>query len=349
MKTRVGIVGITGYSGLELAEIALAHPAMHCVAIAGSESSSGKALGDIHPKLRGLSDLVSIPPDAERLSAAGVETAFLCTPNETSHELAPRLLDCGIRVIDLSGSFRLASTAYYTAWYGFAHSRQDLLDEAVYGLSEWKSRELVGARLVANPGCYPTSVLLALLPLARAGLLRAGSTIVCDSKSGVTGAGRSLRADLLFGEVDENFRAYSPLSHRHVPEMCEQLEWNLENFTFVPHLLPVSRGIHSTIYIELDRSASVHDLENEYTRCYRMSPFVRSTFSRLPELKDVVRTNYCDIGWQLTGGGRRAILFSAIDNLVKGAAGQAVQNFNLVHGLDQRCGLPGGNSIEDNR
>jgi N-acetyl-gamma-glutamyl-phosphate reductase len=342
VKIPVGIVGITGYSGLELALLALEHPAMDCVAMAGSDSSAGKAVADMHPRLRGLCERKSIAPDPAALAACGVDTAFLCTPNEVSYELAPRLLELGVRVIDLSGSFRLRSAASYPSWYGFEHKEQSLLDSAVYGLTEWTGEKLRGIRLVANPGCYPTSVLLALLPLVRAGLLAPGSEIICDSKSGVTGAGRAARQDLLFGEVTGNFRAYNPVSHRHVPEMCEQLGWDISNFTFVPHLLPVARGILSTIYVSFAEPVTADQVAAEFRRRYRGHPFVRPIGARLPELASVAHTNFCDIGWRVVSGGKRAILFSAIDNLVKGAAGQAVQNFNMMHGLDPLTGLGPG-------
>ncbi len=343
MSFRVAVVGVTGYSGLELIRIVLDHPEMECAAVAASEATGEKPLVEIHPHLRGKTSLVCIPHDAERLAEAGLDTVFLCTPNEVSYELAPRLLAKGMRVIDLSGSFRLRSAASYPSWYGFDHTAPDLLREAVYGLPEWNAGAIARARLLANPGCYPTSVLMALLPLARGGILEPGSEIICDSKSGVTGAGRAARLNLLFGEVSENFRPYSPIAHKHAPEICQELDWGLHNFTFVPHLLPVNRGILSTIYVSFHRPIGSEELEAEYRRRYANHPFVRTLGAEsLPELRAVNHTNYCDIGWRLTSGGRRAIIFSAIDNLIKGAAGQAVQNFNLMHGYPEALGLLGG-------
>lgn len=340
MKVHVGVVGVTGYSGLELMKLLLRHPSAACVSVMASESTGEKPLGDIHPQLRGQTNLLCVPQDPARLVAAGVETVFLCTPNEVSYELAPQLLDSGLRVIDLSGSFRLRDVASYSSWYGFAHEAPHLLKEAVYGLPEWNRAEIAKAKLVANPGCYPTSALLPLLPLARAGLLEQGSDILCDSKSGVSGAGRSARNEHLFGEVSENFRPYSPIAHRHAPEICQELGWELEAFTFVPHLLPVHRGLLSTLYVHFHYPVTSEEIEAEYGRRYQLRPFVRILgSSRLPELKAVNHTNYCDIGWRLTAGGRRAVIFSAIDNLVKGAAGQALQNFNLMHGFDETLGL----------
>jgi len=346
MKIRVAAVGVTGYSGLELMRVILRHPAMECAAVMASETTGERPLGEIHPQLRGLSNLVCTPQDPERLASLDVDTAFLCTPNEVSYELAPKLLAHGIRVVDFSGSFRLRDAISYPSWYGFKHDEPDLLRQAVYGLAEWNGKAIAGARLVANPGCYPTSVLLPLLPLVKADLVAPGSDIICDSKSGVTGAGRGARLDVLFAEVSENFRPYSPVAHRHAPEICQELEWDLSNFTFVPHLLPVNRGILSTMYLAFQRAVSSQELQGEYERRYRSRPFVRVLgATRLPELRAVKDSNFCDIAWRLTHNGTRAVIFSAIDNLVKGAAGQAVQNFNLMHGLDESVALLEGEPV----
>jgi N-acetyl-gamma-glutamyl-phosphate reductase len=311
-----------------------------------SEATGEKRLSDIHPQLRGFGELTCEPQNIARLTSRGVETVFLCTPNEVSCGLAPKLLERDIRVIDLSGSFRLKDATSYPLWYGFPHSAPDLLKMAVYGLPEWNAESISGARLVANPGCYPTSVILPLLPLVRAGMLIPGTAIVCDSKSGVTGAGRSAKLEMLFGEVSDNFRPYSPISHRHAPEMCQELGWDIDNLTFVPHLLPLNRGILSTMYVSFQRAVSTADIEAEYGRRYKKRPFVRILGdTRLPELRAVNHTNFCDISWRLTFGGRRAVIFSAIDNLVKGAAGQAVQNFNLMHQFEECLGLLEGKLI----
>jgi N-acetyl-gamma-glutamyl-phosphate reductase len=347
MRVSVAVVGVTGYSGLELIRILLKHPALECRVVMASESTGEKPVADIHPQLRGMSDLVCLPQNVDLLASMEVDTVFLCTPNEVSYELVPQLLARGMRVIDLSGSFRLREASEYTRWYGFSHEASDLLDQAVYGLPEWNAREIAGARLLANPGCYPTSVLLALLPAAKAGMLEAGSEIVCDSKSGVTGAGRSTRPDMLFGEVYENFRPYSPVTHRHAPEMCQELGWDLANFTFVPHLLPVNRGILSSVYVTFQGRVSSEEIAAEFRRRYERHPFVRILGSSvLPELRAVVHSNFCDIAWRLNSNGRRGIFFAALDNLVKGAAGQAVQNFNLMHQLDQGVGLMEGVTVE---
>lgn len=340
MKHSVAVIGITGYSGLEMIELVLRHPAMECVVVMASEATGEKALADIHPQLRGISDLHCVPLNSELIAKLKVDTAFLCTPNEVSYEWVPKILSHGIRVVDLSGSFRLRDASSYSSWYGFSHHAPELLEAAVYGLSEWNAKEVSRAQLVANPGCYPTSVLLPLLPLVKAGILEPGSDILCDSKSGVTGAGRKASVEMHFGEISENFRPYSPISHRHAPEMCQELGWDLSKFTFVPHLLPVRRGIISTMYVSFQHPVTSRDIENEYQKRYARYPFVRLLGSgQLPELKAVRHTNFCDIAWRLTLGGRRAVIFSAIDNLVKGAAGQAVQNFNLMHDLSETEGL----------
>lgn len=343
MRFRVAVVGVTGYSGLDLVKIILRHPAMECVAVMASESTGHRPLVEIHPQLRGLTGLACQPQDPERLGAMDIDTVFLCTPNEVSSDLVPKLLSKGMRVVDLSGSFRLRRAASYPSWYGFEHATPDLLAKSVYGLSEWNAGEIASASLIANPGCYPTSALLPLLPLVRAGMLESGSDIVCDSKSGVTGAGRSAKLHLLFAELYGNFKPYSPIVHRHAPEICQELDWELDHFSFVPHLLPINRGILSTIYVSFQNAVSSEELEREYLRRYSAHPFVRILGANaLPELRSVEHTNFCEIAWRLRAGGRRGVLFSAIDNLVKGAAGQAVQNFNLMHGLEETVGLMEG-------
>jgi N-acetyl-gamma-glutamyl-phosphate reductase len=340
MSIRVGVVGVSGYSGLELMKLLLRHPVAECAVVAASESTGPKVVSDIHPQLRGSCDLVCQPPDPKVIAEMGVETVFLCTPNEVSHELAPRFLGYGTRVVDLSGAFRLRTEASYGPWYGFEHSAPELLRQSVYGLPECHAREIATARLVANPGCYATSVILALLPLIRAGMLEPGSDICCDAKSGVTGAGRKPRLDLMFGEVSDNFRPYSPIVHRHAPEICQEIGWELEDFTFVPHLLPISRGILTTLYVRFSRPLTIDEIHAEFQRCYRDYPLIRLLGGgRLPDIQAVAQTNCCDLAWRLTARGRRGVLFSALDNLVKGAAGQAVQNFNLMHGLARDLGV----------
>ncbi len=339
-KIRVGIVGVSGYAGLELITILLKHPAADFVAAMDAEEIGETPLAEIHPRLSGVCNLVTFVPEKERLSELHLDTVFFCTPDKVSHDLAPVFLSLGVRVIDFSGAFRLKDPESYPEWYGFHHSDPSLLKKAVYGLPEWNARAIMEATLIANPGCYPTSATLALIPLIKAGMIEKGSDIFCDSKSGATGAGRGVKQALMFGEVAESFRPYSPIKHRHAPEICQEMGWELNNFTFVPHLLPMNRGIISTIYIRFHGQVKSADIEAEYTKRYSKQPFIRILGdSVLPELRAVNHTNFCDVSWRLTHGGGRGIVFSAIDNLVKGASGQAVQNFNLMHKLDQSLGL----------
>lgn len=347
MKVRVGVVGGTGYAGLELIKIILRHPAMECAAIMAADVKGEKPIGEIHPELRGLSRASCFEPDLDRFLSFDLDTAFLCTPNEASHELVPQIMERGLRVVDFSGSFRLKDMTSYDSWYGFHHAAPELVARAVYGLPEWNRAAIAKADLIANPGCYPTSVLLPLLPLVRGGMVDPGSHIVSDSKSGVTGAGRSPKTETLFAEVADNFRPYSPNTHRHGPEVCQELGWSLDSFTFVPHLLPTTRGMMSTIYLNFLHPVSSEEIEAAYERRYRKHPMVRILGNvRLPEIRAVNNTNFCDIGWRLSSGGRRGIFFCAIDNLIKGAAGQAVQNFNLMHGLAENTGLMEGGEVE---
>jgi N-acetyl-gamma-glutamyl-phosphate reductase len=340
MKIRVGVVGVSGYAGLELIKLILQHPDVDFAAAMDAQEIGEKPLHDIHPRLRGTSSLNTFPPDGNRMAELKLDTVFLCTPDKVSYDLVPKIISAGIRVIDFSGAYRLKDMDSYSSWYGFQHANPDLLKSAVYGLPEWNAKSIASANLIANPGCYPTSVTLALLPLIRAGIIETGSDIFCDSKSGVTGAGRGVKAELMFSEVTENFRPYSPITHRHAPEMCQELGWDLNNFTFIPHLLPTNRGIISTMYVQLPQPVSSAEIGAEYEKRYAGRPFVRILGgSRLPELRAVNHTNYCDIAWRLSHGGRRAVIFSAIDNLGKGAAGQALQNFNIMHGLDETTGM----------
>ena len=340
MKIKTGIVGVGGYSGLELTRIIARHPNIELATVMDVGDFTGKLLGEIHTSLRGVYDHAVEIPCLEWMASLNLDTVFLCTPDKASHELAPKILAAGMRVIDLSGAFRLKDAASYPGWYGFDHADAGLLEKAVYGLPEWNTREIANAQLIANPGCYPTAVDLALLPLARAGLLETGSEIFCDCKSGVSGAGRSPRPEMMFVEVTGSFRPYSPVIHRHAPEICQEIGWDMENFTFVPHLLPIRQGILSTIYVSFNRQVGPEEIDAEYARRYSGRRFIRVLGSpRLPELGAVAFTNFCDISWRLTHNGKRAVIFSAIDNLIKGASGQALQNFNIMHGLDETTGI----------
>jgi N-acetyl-gamma-glutamyl-phosphate reductase len=315
-KTRVAIAGATGYTGAELEKILARHPHAEVVAAFSSGSFSLDALFDARP-----------------------EIVFLATPNEVSAEIVPTILDAGMKVIDLSGAFRLGEPSLYPSWYGFTHTRPELLGEAVYGLSEWCNGELKTARLVANPGCYPTSILLALRPLTY--LLDRTQPVICDSKSGVSGAGKKADVAYSFSELFGNFKAYGIGQHRHEPEIRQGLHLGERaSLVFVPHLLPIVRGIYSTMHVAFTSAVSAEELTELYAESYADAPFVRMLpAGQIPELKSVVNTPYAEIGFQLLQGGRRAVVVSAIDNLLKGAASQAVQNFNRMCGYAEVEGL----------
>jgi N-acetyl-gamma-glutamyl-phosphate reductase len=327
-RKRVAIVGATGYSGAELTAILARHAEVELVALF---SSSSTARGPVTPT---LPQFIAEPFSMEALVAAQPEIVFLATPNEVSAGLAPQLLDLGMRVIDLSGAFRLEEPSMYPTWYGFDHERPNLLGEAVYGLTEYCNGELKNARLVANPGCYPTSILLALRPLTFA--IDREQPVICDSKSGVSGAGKKADVNFSFAELFGNFKAYGVGNHRHEPEIRQQLHLgDRAPVVFVAHLLPVHRGILSTMHIGFTHPMSEQQITDAYTRVYEHAPFVRVLPpGQLPELKNVVSTPRADIGFQLLHGGRRAVIVCVIDNLLKGAASQAVQNFNRM------CGFP---------
>jgi N-acetyl-gamma-glutamyl-phosphate reductase len=273
---------------------------------------------------------------------AGVDVVFLATPHEFSREWVPEAISRGFRVIDLSGAWRLRVSAN-RAVYGFAEedaTTQSLDGTAVYGLPELHADEIRDAALLANPGCYPTSIILALTPWIRAGFVDIEHGIICDSKSGVSGAGKTPSPKTHFVEVDGDFSAYSVFGHRHTGEMLEQLGLDCSSLQFTPHLLPIPRGILSTIYVKLAKNATTTELEQSLREFYAEKPWVRVFgAARLPQIKFSLNTNFCDIGFSLSPDGRRAVLVSCIDNLLKGAAGQAVQNMNLMFGFDEKEGL----------
>jgi N-acetyl-gamma-glutamyl-phosphate reductase len=315
-EIRVAIAGATGYAGVELEKILTRHT--HATIVAAFSSGSFSL---------------------EALFAAEPDVVFLATPNEVSAEVAPAILDRGIRVIDLSGAFRLGEPSLYPSWYGFTHARPELLAEAVYGLPEWCNGELAKARLVANPGCYPTSILLALRPLTY--LLDRTQPVICDSKSGVSGAGKKADVAYSFSELFGNFKAYGVGQHRHEPEIRQGLHLGERaTLVFVPHLMPTVRGIYSTMHVAFANPVTAEELTAIYADAYVKAPFVRILpAGRIPELNDVVNTPYAEIGFQLLNGGRRAVVVSVIDNLLKGAASQAVQNFNRMNGYAETEGL----------
>jgi len=334
MTTNVGIVGFRGYSGMELERLLTAH--------AGVTPWLLEHRTDIShaPQPIGHRAAERIPCTPEAVAGAGLSLVFLATPPEVSMELAPALLASGAKVVDLSGAFRLHPAAAYERWYKQAHTQPALLEEAVYGLPEFYRASAAKARLLSNPGCYPTAANLALRPLVRAGLIDRDAGVVCDAKSGVSGAGRKPSLKTAFGEVAENFSAYSFSEHRHVPEVLEHSGLDEHAFNFTAHLLPVHRGILETLYFRALGLRDAGDLLENYLDAYRGEPFVRIyPAGAVPDLHSVVRTNFCDIGVHYQAASRRATVVVAIDNLVKGAAGQAIQNMNLMLGLPETEGL----------
>ena len=333
---RAGIFGATGYAGFELVQLLSVHPQVE-IAFATSRGSAGQRLSDLYPSPL---DVPLVAPEEADLGAADV--AFTCLPHGESMAAVSAALAAGLRCVDLSADFRLRDVALYEQWYKVGHVAPELLPGAVYGLSEVYREQVAAAGLVANPGCYPTGVLLALYPLARGGHI-AGGRVIVDSKSGVSGAGRSLRVGSLFCEVSGNFSAYSVgRAHRHLPEMEQELAaWGADvRVTFSPHLLPVVRGILSTIYLTLEEGWSVDRLVELYREAYAGEPFVHVLpAGQLASLAYVNHTNRCALSFAEAGAGD-FIIVSAIDNLIKGASGQAVQNMNLMFGLDETAGLP---------
>ncbi len=346
----VALFGASGYTGREAARLLAGHPSLRLVAVFGGRERDGVPLSAIHPSLRGSLDLVCSGIDGDESIGAAVDSlkkrdvtlAMLATPEPLSIRLAPILLEAGLRVVDLSGAFRLARADDFAAWYGFEHGAAHLLGRACYGLSEWADGTLRSARLVANPGCYPTAALLALLPLRRADLIDPDSTIVINAASGASGAGRRPREDLLFCEIEGSVRPYGLPRHRHLAEIAGRLHVPPgDGIVFLPHIAPIDRGLLCSISLSLREGAGEPDVERAYRTAYEGQPFVRLLGSgALPSTSDVRGTNACAIGWSLAPSARRAAVFSAIDNLVKGAAGQAVQNLNLMLGRPAGEGLP---------
>jgi N-acetyl-gamma-glutamyl-phosphate reductase len=336
----VAVVGVTGYTGLELAHLLLRHPAVQAPVFYVREPNGVKCLGELFPQFRGSGEAPLRPLSVEAIASSSASTAFLATPHEVSAELAPALLEAGLRVVDLSGAFRFRDAETFTTWYKLPAPHADWLGEAAYGIPEIYSKEIAKARLVANPGCYATSVILALRPIAEVGWIAKDSSVVCDCKSGASGAGKDPRRDLHFVEVDENFKAYNLFTHRHTPEILEHTGLSESQVVFSTHLLPLARGILSTIYVTLSAPKTGEEVEALYRRFFAGRAMVRIwSAGSLPELQHVAHTNFCDIGFVLDPSGRRLIVVSCLDNLGKGAAGQAVQNFNHILGIEERTAL----------
>ena len=337
---QLAVVGVTGYTGFELARILLRHPAVKSPVFYVRETQGKSCLAELFPQLRGIGEAPLRSLSLAEIIASNAGTAFLATPHEVSAGMAPALLEAGLRVVDLSGAFRFRSADTFASWYKLPTPHASSLHEAVYGLPELYASQIASSRLIANPGCYATSVILALRPLAAAGLIADGSSIVCDCKSGASGAGKDPRRDLHFVEVDENFKAYNLFSHRHTPEILEHTGLPEDRLIFSTHLLPLARGILSTIYVTLGSTHSPEAIETFFRKFYAGRPMVRIwSAGSLPELQHVAHTNFCDIGFSLDNSGKRLIVVSCLDNLGKGAAGQAVQNFNLMLGMEEQTAL----------
>ena len=335
---QAGIIGGTGYTGVELLRILAQHPEVQIHKVT-SRADAGKRVDGLYPNLRGYVDAVFTEPSMESLAECDV--VFFATPNGTAMRMAEPLLERGVRIIDLAADFRLTDPAAWEHWYGEPHTCPSLLQEAVYGLPEINRERIRNARLVANPGCYPTAVQLGLLPLVEQRLIRLDS-IIADAKSGVSGAGRKAEISMLMSETGESFKAYGVKGHRHLPEIRQGLEQACGEpvgLTFVPHLVPMIRGIHATIYAQWAGSDAT-DLQSLYETRYRDEPFVDVLpEGSHPDTRNVRGSNRCQIAAHRPQGGNTVVILSVIDNLVKGAAGQAVQNMNLMFGLEEMTGL----------
>ncbi len=348
----VAVMGVSGYAGMEVARLLMRHPALAGTPplFLGRADAAPEPLAAIHPQLMdnngtgfGMDALKVEPFSWDLLKARGIGVLFLATPHEQSREWVPQALDHGLRVIDLSGAWRL-STAENRAVYKFADEGSPLAAtvqaKAVYGMPELHRDEIRDADVVANPGCYATSIILALKPLVSAGWIDLDRGIVCDSKSGVSGAGKAPTAKTHFMHAADNLSAYGLFSHRHTGELLEQLGLAEEQIVFTPHLLPIPRGILSTIYVGLREPRQPGDVESLYRGFFAESPLVRVfPAGKLPEIQYSIHTNYCDLGFHLADDGRRCVIVSCLDNLLKGAAGQAVQNMNLMCGFKEEEGL----------
>ncbi len=349
---QTAVIGVTGYAGAELARLLLHHPRLKNKppVFAGrvdaqDAARGGVPLSEIHPELvdsKGSGALKQEPFSWELLKTRGAEVLFLATPHEQSREWVPEALERGLRVIDLSGAWRLTEAAH-RAVYAFEDDGTELAEatqaEAVYGMPELHRRQIKDARLVANPGCYATSVILPLKPLVKAGLVELEHGIVADAKSGVSGAGKAPTAKTHFMHAADNLSAYGVFTHRHTGELLEQIGIAASEIVFTPHLLPIPRGILATIYVhfkEVQTRASVIEV---YKSFFAGSPMVRLYEHGLPQIQNSVRTSYADIGFQLDASGRRAVIVSCLDNLLKGASSQAVQNLNVMHGWGEAEGL----------
>jgi N-acetyl-gamma-glutamyl-phosphate reductase len=340
-KLRTGVVGATGYAGFELAQILAKHPHVIPPILFTRNEDSAATLDQAYPHIMNGHRTPLHQFSWEAVAREKIELLFLATPHEASWNLVPEALSQGLRVVDLSGAWRLRDEKNRAVYnLPTSDTAQARMKEAVYGSPELHSAEIQKANLVANPGCYATSVILALAPLVKAGKIDLDAGIVCDCKSGVSGAGKQPSAKTHFVEVAENLSAYSVFGHRHTGEILEQLGIAAEQLVFTPHLLPIPRGIFSTIYVRLKETSTPSDIEETLRSFYATSKCVRIfPHPTLPQIQYSLRTNYCDIGFALSPDGKRLVLVSCLDNLIKGAAGQAVQNMNLMYGWNEQEGL----------
>ena len=353
---RTAVIGVTGYAGAELARLLLLHPRLaqtppiFLTRTTRDLDASTISLTGIHPQLSGLPNaddlsvtMFSSAPDFAHLEREGVDILFLATPHEQSRAWAPIALAHNIRVIDLSGAWRLhddANRAVYKLTDADPTAAEAVQHEAIYGSPELHSPDIATARLVANPGCYATSIILGLAPLLRANMVDLSAGIIADAKSGVSGAGKSPTPTTHFMYAADNLSAYAVFGHRHTGELLEQLHLSTADIQFTPHLLPIPRGILSTLYLRLNETYSLVDIQNRFFDFYANAPLVRvRNTPQLPQIQHVVRTNFCDLGFQLAPDGKRLVIISCLDNLLKGAASQAVQNMNIMAGWPETEGL----------
>ena len=339
-KINVAVAGATGFVGAELIKLLARHPAVEIVALAHSPGTADAPISKTFPQLAGVCDMMVENIDAI-LNSENLDAAFLALPHRAAMAVAKPLLARGVKVIDLSADYRLRDVTVYEKWYDVKHEDKENLGSAVYGLCEIYRDKIKNANLVANPGCYPTSALLPLIPLLKAGIVKP-ENIIIDSKSGASGAGRKVSAALQFCEVNESFKAYGIFSHRHTPEIEQELSLaagdEKVSVIFTPHLLPLHRGIQSTIYVDCNRQKMSIEIKNAYESAYGGDFFVRvKPEGETVEIKDVANTNFCDISYFVSG--EKLIITSVIDNLLKGASGQALQNFNIMFDFDEKEGL----------
>lgn len=338
---KVGIIGGTGYTGVELLRLLAVHPQVSLELIT-SRGEAGRRVDDLFPSLRGYVDMVFTEPDTQKLAQCDV--VFSATPNGVAMQHAPALLDAGTRLIDLAADFRIKDIVVWEQWYGMQHACPELVDEAVYGLPEVNREQIRDARLIANPGCYPTAVQLGFMPLIEAGLIDS-DTLIADAKSGVSGAGRGANVGTLLAEAGDSFKAYAVPGHRHLPEIRQGLaamHGADVGLTFVPHLTPMIRGMHATLYgrITANAGSDLDSLQALYEKRYTNERFVDVLpAGSHPETRSVRAINTCRIAVHRPQGGDTVVVLSVIDNLVKGAAGQAVQNMNIMFGLEESLGL----------